>query len=73
MPSGVRDMGSNTATNLSPLNGMPNYPYPLNPKVGSVIYNYYKRVCMVWNGNEWVDVILNEHRCKLDNEKSVQE
>ena len=71
MPNGVRDMGLNTVTNLSLTLGMPSYPLPPNPKLGCTIYDDYKRVWVVWNGTEWVDIILNEHRCKLDGETNV--
>ena len=52
---------------------MPSFPLPPNPKLGCTIYDDYKRVWVVWNGSEWVDIVLNEHRCKLDNEESVQD
>ena len=73
MLNGVRDMGFNTAKNLFLTLGMPSYPLPPDPKLGCTIYDDYKRVWVVWNGSEWVDVVLNEHRCKLDNEESVQD
>ena len=73
MPNGVRDMGFNTATNLFLTLGMPSYPLPPTPKLGCTIYDDYKRVWVVWNGSEWVDIVLNEHRCKLDNEKPIQD
>ena len=82
MPSGVRDMGSNTATNLSPLNGMPSFPLPKNPQLGCTLYDDHRKIWVVWNGDEWVDVILNKHKCKddifkdstinLDNEEPIQ-
>ena len=73
MPNGVRDMGFSIAINLFLLNGMPSFPLPPNPKLGCTIYDDYKRVWGVWNGSEWVDIVLNEHRCKLNNEKPIQD
>ena len=73
MPIGVRDMGFNTATNLFLLNGMPSFPLPPNPKLGCTIYDDFKRTWVVWNGDEWVDIVLHEHRCKLNNEKPIQD
>ena len=73
MPNGVRDKGSNTVTNLFLTIGMPSFPLPQNPKLGCTLYDDYRRIWVVWNGDEWVDVILNEHRCNLDNEKHIQD
>ena len=72
MPNGVRDMGFNTATNLFLVIGMPSYPLPPNPKVGCLMFDDYKRMWIVFNGEEWIEVDLKEHKCNL-NEKSVQE
>ena len=72
MPNGVRDMGFNTATNLFLLNGMPSYPLPINPKEGCLMFDDYRKMWIVFNGKQWVDVDLQEHKCNL-NEKSVQE
>ena len=121
MPSGVRDMGSNTATNLFLMIGMKSqyknkivcpecgkkncavfddghhhcftmdcgytyYPnkkekkvttkiipiYKPNPKAGCLMFDDYKRMWIVFNGENWIEVDLKEHKCNL-NEKSVQE
>ena len=72
MPSGVRDMGFSTAINLFLLIGMPSFPLPPNPKTGCVMFDDYRRMWIVFNGKQWVDVDLQEHKCNL-NEKSVQE
>ena len=72
MPSGVRDMGFSTAINLFLLIGMPSFPLPPNPKTGCVMFDDFRRMWIVFNGKEWVDVNLKEHNCSL-NEKSIQE
>lgn len=51
---------------------MPSYPLPQNPSLGCTLYDDHRNIWIVWNGDEWVDVILNEHRCNLDNEKHIQ-
>ena len=73
MPIGVRDMGSNTVTNLFLKIGMPSYPLPPNPKEGCLIYDDHRRMWIVYTGKEWVDVILKEHKCNLTNEKHIQD
>ena len=73
MPNGVRDMGFFTAINLFLLNGMPSFPLPQNPSLGCTLYDDHRNIWIVWNGDEWVDVILNEHRCQLNNEKPIQD
>ena len=55
------------------LKPMPSFPLPQNPKLGCTLYDDIRRIWVVWNGDEWVDVILNEHRCNLDNEKHIQD
>ena len=72
MPNGVRDMGFSIAINLFLLNGMPSFPLPPNPDIGCVMFDDYRNMWIVFNGEEWVDVNLKEHKCNL-NEKSVQE
>ena len=72
MPSGVRDMGSNTATNLFLMIGMPSYPLPPNPKAGCLMFDDYKKMWIVFNSEECVEVDLKAHKCNL-NEKSIQE
>ena len=52
---------------------MPSFPLPQNPKLGFTLYDDIRRIWVVWNGDEWVDVILNEHRCNLDNEKHIHD
>ena len=52
---------------------MPSFPLPPNPKIGCTIYDDFKRTWVVWNGDEWVDIVLHEHRCKLNNEKPIQD
>ena len=47
---------------------MPSYPLPETHQLGCTIYDDLRKLWVVWNGDEWVDVILKEHRCKLDNE-----
>ena len=54
------------------LKPMPRFPFPPNPKTGCVMFDYYRRMWIVFNGKEWVDVNLKEHNCSL-NEKSIQE
>ena len=51
---------------------MPSYPLPPNPKEGCLMFDDYRRMWIVFNGKQWVDVDLQEHKCNL-NEKSVQE
>ena len=46
--------------------------YKPNPKAGCLMFDDYKRMWIVFNGKEWVEVDLKEHKCNL-NEKSVQE
>ncbi len=72
MPIGVRDMGSNTVTNSFLILGMPSFPLPLNPKTGCVMFDDYRGMWIVFNGKDWVDINLKEHKCSL-NEKSVQD
>ena len=75
MPIGVRDMGFNTAINLSLTIGMTNYSlfnYPPNPKAGTTTFNTSKKMWEVFNGACWVEVNLREHKCKLD-EKPIQD
>ena len=72
MPIGVRDMGSNTATNLFLTIGMPSFPLPPNPNIGCVMFDDYRNMWIVFNGKEWVDVNLKEHNCTL-NEKPIQD
>ena len=52
---------------------MPSFPLPPNPKLGCTIYDDFKRTWVVWNGDEWVDIVLHEHRCQLNNEKPIQD
>lgn len=66
MPSGVRDMGFSTAINLFLLNGMPSFPLPPNPKEGCLMFDDYRMMWIVFNGKEWVDVNLKEHKCNLN-------
>jgi len=83
MPIGVRDMGFNTATNLFPLNGMPKFPLPPNPKAGCLMFDDQRAVWVAFNGKEWIDIYLNEYITKSSlerviygkdlDEKSVQE
>ena len=72
MPNGVRDMGSNTVTNLFLTIGMPSFPLPPNPDIGCVMFDDYRNMWIVFNGKEWVDVNLKEHNCTL-NEKPIQD
>ena len=72
MPSGVRDMGFNTVTNLFLTLGMPSFPLPPDPKIGCVMFDDYRKMWIVFNGKEWVDVNLKEHNCSL-NEKRIQD
>jgi len=71
MPNGVRDMGSNTVTNLFLMIGM-TYPQPENPKAGDTFLDPVNNMWRVFNGITWVDVSLKEHKCNLD-EESIQE
>ena len=83
MPNGVRDMGFSTAINLFLLNGMPSFPLPPNPDIGCVMFDDYRNMWIVFNGKEWVDVDLREHKCELSveeimfgkklNEESIQD
>ena len=73
MVLGAIGMAFSTAINLFLLNGMPSYPLPQNPSLGCTLYDDHRNIWIVWNGDEWVDVILNEHRCHLNNEKPIQE
>ena len=72
MPNGVRDMGFSIAINLFLLNGMPSFPLPPNPDIGCVMFDDYRNMWIVFNGKEWVDVNLKEHKCNL-NEEPIQE
>ena len=71
MPNGVRDMGFFTAINLFLLNGM-TYPQPDNPKDGDIFFDHINNMWRVFNGMTWVEVNLQEHICKL-NEEPIQE
>ena len=65
-------MAFSTAIHISLMNGMPSYPLPPNPKEGCLIFDDHRGVWIVFNGKDWVDVILNEHKCNL-NEESIQD
>ena len=69
---GVRDMGFNTVTNLFLTLGMPSFPLPPDPKIGCVMFDDYRKMWIVFNGKEWVDINLKEHKCSL-NEKRIQD
>ena len=45
---------------------MPSYPLPPNPKEGCLMFDDYRRMWIVFNGKEWVDVNLKEHNCNLN-------
>ena len=72
MVLGAIGMASSTAINLFLLNGMPSFPLPPNPKEGCLIFDDHREMWIVFNGKEWVDVNLKEHRCNL-NEESIQD
>ena len=72
MVLGAIGMAFSTAINLFLLNGMPSFPLPPNPKEGCLIFDDHREMWIVFNGNEWVDVNLKEHRCNL-NEESIQD
>ena len=73
MPIGVRDMGFNTATNLFLMIGMTtDFMQPKNPKEGDMYFSRYRDCWRVFNGSDWIDVNLKEHRCILS-EESIQE
>ena len=48
------------------------YPQPDNPKAGDVFFDAINKMWRVFNGLTWVEVNLQEHKCKLDDE-SIQE
>ncbi len=72
MVLGAIGMAFSTAINLFLLNGMPSFPLPPNPKEGCLIFDDHREMWIVFNGKEWVDVNLKEHRCNL-NEESIQD
>ena len=72
MVLGAIGMAFSTAIHISLMNGMPSYPLPPNPKEGCLIFDDHREVWIVFNGKEWVDVNLKEHKCNL-NEESIQD
>ncbi len=71
MPIGVRDMGFSTATNLSPLNGMPKFPLPPNPKPGCLMFDDIRSVYVAFNGKEWIDIYLYEYKTRESLERVI--
>lgn len=45
---------------------------PKNPKEGDMYFSRYRDCWRVFNGSDWIDVNLKEHRCILS-EESIQE
>ena len=72
MVLGAIGMASSTAIHISLTNGMPSFPLPPNPKEGCLIFDDHRNMWIVFNGKEWVDVNLKEHKCNL-NEEPIQD
>ena len=51
---------------------MPSFPLPPNPKEGCLIFDDHRNMWIVFNGKQWVDVNLKEHKCNL-NEEPIQD
>ena len=65
MPNGVRDMGSNTAINLFPKNGMAqlcNLSQPYNADEGDYWFNTRTSVWYVWFLGSWFDDVAKANR-----------
>jgi len=45
---------------------MPSYPLPPNPDIGCVVFDDHRNMWIVFNGKEWVEVNLKEHKCNLN-------
>ena len=87
MPNGVRDMGSNTVTNLFLTIGMlelkTSFPLITNPKKGCLMFDDHIGLWVFFNGKKWIHFDMKNYSRKsllekllygkdLD-EKSVQE
>mgnify|MGYP003133280913 FL=1 len=63
MPIGVRDMGLNTVTKLFLKIGMTKFSQQKkdNPEQGDVYFDDDKNCWVIYNGEEWIEVIKKEY------------
>ena len=73
MPNGVRDMGSNTVTNLFLTIGMlelkTSFPLIINPQKGCLMFDDTIGYWVFFNGKKWIHFDMRNYSRKSDLEK----